>query len=52
MVVQEADQRVDQEASLEELEVDPEVEVQSLVDLACVEAPADPQAQQEVEDAD
>lgn len=52
MVGQEADQRVDQEASLEELGVDPVVEAQSLVDLANVEVLVDPLAQQEGVDAD
>lgn len=43
-------QTVDQEASLEELGVDPAVEGQPLVDLACVEVLAVPMAQQEGED--
>lgn len=52
MVGQEAGQRVDQEASLEELGVDPVVGAQSLVDLASVEALAVPLAQPEGVDAD
>ena len=47
-----AGQRVDQEASLEELGVDPVVEAQPLVDLASVEAPAVLLAQREGVDAD
>lgn len=46
-VGQEAGQRVDQEASLEELGVDPVVEAQPLADLASVEALAVPLAHQE-----
>lgn len=49
---QEAGQRVDQEASLEVLGVDPVVEAQPLVGLACVEALAVLPAQQEGVDAD
>lgn len=44
--------RVDQEASLEELGVDPEVEAQSSVGLASVEVLAVPLARQVVADAD
>lgn len=49
---QEAGQRVDQEASLEGLGVDPVVEAQSLVDPAGVEGLAVPLDQQEGVDAD
>lgn len=49
---QEEVQRVDQEASLEELGVDQVVEAQPLVDLASVEALAVPLAQEEEVDAD
>lgn len=49
---QEVGQRVDQEASLEELGVDRVVEAQSLVDLASVEALAVLLAQEEGVDAD
>lgn len=52
VVGQEGGQRVDQEASLEELGVDPVVEAQSWVDLASVEALAVPLAHQEGVDAD
>lgn len=52
VVGQEVGQRVDQEASLEELGVDPVAEAQPLVDLASVEALAVPLAQQEGVDAD
>lgn len=52
VVGQEVGQKVDQEASLEVLGVDPAVEAQSLVDLASVEALAVPPAQQEEVDAD
>lgn len=48
----EAGQTVDQEASLEELGVDPVVGVQSWVDLACVEVLAVPLAQKEGVGAD
>lgn len=49
---QEAGQRVDQEASLEELGVDQVVEAQPLVGLASVEGLAVPLAQEEGVDAD
>lgn len=52
MVGREAGQRVDREASLEELGVGPVVEVQSLVDLASAEVLAAPLAQQGGADAD
>lgn len=52
VVGQEAGQRVDQEASLEELGVDPVVGDQSLADLACAEAPAVPLARWEEVGAD
>lgn len=52
VVGQEAGQMVDQEASLEEQGVDPEAEVQSLVDPASAEALAVPLAQQEEAGAD
>lgn len=52
VVGQEVGLRVDQEASLEELGVDPEVEAQSSVGLASVEVLAVPLARQVVADAD
>lgn len=52
VVGQEAGQRVDREASLEELGVDPVVEAQPSVDLASVEVLAAPLAQQGGADAD
>lgn len=52
MVGQEAGQRVDREASLEEPGVDPVVEAQPSVDLAGVEVLAAPLAQQGGADAD
>lgn len=52
VVGREVGQKVDLEASLEELGVGPVVEAQSLVDLASVEGLAVPPAQQEGVDAD